>query len=222
MRGHGVRATAASVRRGKQVRLSLRLLGLVGAAALTACLPSNGPTLTFIQSVDAGSDQPVDLAGIGGPMREVYAFVVIEGLTAELVSKAGEAELVFRYQLVNRSDDELELPPNTEYARPYYLFGSAQLSIERLGKDPAIPGISAPFERSDGYYATGGMELVLDFVPGRYKLEPHESVEYEGRLDISSFPPGEYRLTVIYQTLPGDRSPPLELDLSALEFRLDR
>lgn len=152
-------------------------------------------------------------------MADVYQALALEDL--RLQPKPPEAgEMVVEYWLVNRSTQRLLVPPNAKFGRPYYLVGVIDEWVERLGGSGAIPGAPPWLERVGRRYRVHGGVVVLDFVPGKGSLEAGERVLFRRSFDIQGFPPGRYRYTVEFKTLPENGGGRVLQRLTA-EFTLD-
>jgi hypothetical protein len=140
------------------------------------------------------------------PLEELYMALRPEDLAA-LDARgtfiAGE-EIWFRYKLVNRGATELVVPLIDFYGDLFYLAGSEQAWVQRLGEDPSIPCLPAPASDAQGRYAAGGQILAFPGPPGPH-IAPGDGLVRDSVLyDTSCLTAGQYRYFVEYRTLAED------------------
>lgn len=134
-------------------------------------------------------------------MDLVYQSVKLEDILTDKPSYKSGEEVKVSYQLVSRSGEVLNVPENNEYSQPFYLIGSIQRWIERLGSDPTIPGLSGG--RDGAKYASGGEIIPIERYIDKISLQPSESIPFTFSLDTTGYPVGKYRFYVEYKTVGG-------------------
>jgi hypothetical protein len=140
------------------------------------------------------------------PLQDLYAALRPEDL-ATLDGRgaftAGE-EITFRYELVNRGSWELVVPLIDFYGDLFYLAGSEQAWVQRLGDDSSIPCLSSSVVDDEGRYAVGGQILAFPGSPGP-RVAPGDALPRNAVLyDTSCFATGQYRYFVEYRRLAED------------------
>jgi hypothetical protein len=140
------------------------------------------------------------------PLANLYATFRPEGLETQngrTAFAAGE-EIAFDYQLVNRGSTELVVPLIDFYGDLFYLAGSEQTWVERLGNDTSIPCMTSSAVDEQGRYAVSGQILAFPGPPGP-RVAPGDSLDRETVLsDTSCFATDKYRFFVEYRRLAED------------------
>jgi hypothetical protein len=144
-------------------------------------------------------------AAAGGPppapMDDIYAALHIENLRTEsgATSFPVGTNIRFAFDLVSDSRRPLVVPFDTQFG--FYLLGTQQTWILRLGADPSLP---MPFSgRKGDWYAAGGSIIVAT------DLDKHQRVVFDATFPLLSdlptpgFPPGTYRYFVEYKPVGG-------------------
>ncbi len=177
-----------------------------------------GPLVTSCAALRP-SEAPGESSAAAALMEAVYQSLVLEDLAHELRTQEDGFSLDVHYDWVNRSQASLVIPPNTDYARPYYVLGAWHEWIERLD-GAAIPGAPDWMRQEGARYSIAGGVLVLDFVPGRNRLLTGERIPVMRSVDLADFPSGRYRYTVEYERLDTDLAEGHLLGDWSVEFEL--
>jgi hypothetical protein len=136
-------------------------------------------------------------------MAEIYAALRMENLvpySGSTMFTSGDY-VYFTFDVRNTSSSPLALPENLDYGRSFYLVGTIQTWLERLGPDPTIPSMWWA-GRDGNRYAAGGeiFAVVLpdNTIPGGGVIRRYEA------LSTTGFPAGHYRYYVEYKRLWSD------------------
>jgi hypothetical protein len=102
------------------------------------------------------------------------------------------------YKLTNTSDDDLRVPVDKSYSRPFNLVGSRQHWVERQGDESTIPGISPRIGRQGSKYAAGG-----SIIPTKATIAAGESLSFQQRVSTKGYPAGKYTYYIEYKKVGG-------------------
>lgn len=141
---------------------------------------------------------------LASPIETIYSALRLGDLQTDRPIYTSGDEVVLTYALINKSDNTLVVPLNTDFSQPYYLIGSEQYWIERLGPNSTIPGIPAVTGRYGIRYAAGGAIIPVDWRLGKRVILPAEGVPMGNNHSTKGYPPGQYRLYVEYKRLSGE------------------
>jgi hypothetical protein len=148
-------------------------------------------------------------------MDNIYNALRLENLVADKAYYTSGEDVVFSYKLTNVSSQTLVIPENNDYSRSFYLVGTIQTWIERLGSDNNSPSISDETWRNGARYSSGGS--IIDVGPDKRVIEPGESIPLEFILRfflrLTSLHPGMYRVYVDYERLDGSVIQTLSVDI---------
>jgi len=140
------------------------------------------------------------------PLADLYTAFRPEALRTQngrLAFAAGEV-IAFDYQLVNGGPTELAVPLIDFYGDLFYLAGSEQTWIQRLGNDSSIPCLASHVVDQEGRYADSGQILAFPGPPGP-RVAPGDSLLRDVVLsDTSCFATSRYRFSVEYRRLAQD------------------
>jgi hypothetical protein len=143
----------------------------------------------------------------GTPLTVVYDALRPERLqtTDGLASYPQSREIAFRFELVNRSARPVTLPLVDYYGDTYYVAGTIQTWLERLGPDAEVDCFPRA-GRKEHWYATGGW-IAVSAIP--VTIEPGSSLPPLFDTSLSSsqtscLPAGDYRFHVEYKPLDGE------------------
>lgn len=142
----------------------------------------------------------------------IYNAIKLENLKTDRTTYASGDDVIITYELVNRSDETIVVPENTDYSQSYYLVGTIQRWIERLGNDNYMPFSTA---KEGNKYAAGGEIIPVTFYKDGTTLKPDESIPLKITLNTANFSEGTYRFYVEYKKLEGD-----VLQTASTEFKI--
>jgi hypothetical protein len=98
--------------------------------------------------------------------------------------------IVFSFEVVNRSGQELMIPVKNQF----HVFGTQQVWIERMGMDSKIPVMPPRVAYYKGRYAQGGSDILA-----RPVVVKGESFRFNRTINTDGFPPGSYRVHVEFK-----------------------
>ncbi|MEM1297181.1 MAG: hypothetical protein AAGH89_17580 [Verrucomicrobiota bacterium] len=118
-------------------------------------------------------------------------------LSKEVVTAGEKVEL--DYAFVNTSGQDLVVPLNSNYSRPYHLIGTGQAWIERMGSSDHIPAFSRNIARQGRRYAAGGA-----IIQAPESIAPGGKVARKKTVDTTGYPAGTYTIYIEYKKLRTD------------------
>jgi hypothetical protein len=165
--------------------------------------PTSTLTSENSQQVNAPTESTSNSNGTQQPstMEFIYNAIKLENIKTDRTIYASGDDVIITYELVNRSDETIVVPENTDYSQSFYLVGTIQRWIERLGNENYIPSSAA---RDGNKYAAGGEIIPITFYKDGTTLTPGESIPLEITLNTANFSEGLYRFYVEYKKLEGD------------------
>lgn len=158
----------------------------------------------------AGAPQKAETPA-GNTMATIYKSLRITDARVVSESASPGDVVTVAYKLTNTTDQDLQIPVNQSYSRPFRLVGTLQHWIERKGGDGTISGISPRTARKGSRYAAGG-----SIVPTPSSLGAGKSLPFQKRISTTGFPRGRYTYYVVYQELEG-----AELQTVEVNFELN-
>jgi hypothetical protein len=191
---------------------TVRILRWAAPLVVVLLLCGSGTYLvqpSTVQAADPSPSMADDLQqgepGSSSQLEDLYEALRPESLRTEsgdTTFEHGGSAIGFEYDLVNRSDGSVVFP-YLEYGDSwFYLAGTEQTWIERLGRDPSISCVPEA-GRKGTWYAAGGQLLVAG---EPVTLGPGESLARHTRLPASTtacFEAGKYRYHIEYKPLDG-------------------
>ncbi len=102
------------------------------------------------------------------------------------------------YKLTNTSDDDLRIPVDKSFSRPFNLVGTRQHWVERQGDESTIPAIPLRTGRQGSRYAAGG-----SIIPTKATIVASESLSFQQRVSTKDYPAGKYTYYIEYKKVRG-------------------
>jgi hypothetical protein len=152
--------------------------------------------LDLLKSLSTSNDSK---PRIPTPINDIYQALKVQNIRTKGNHFSPGDVVTVTYNLVNTAGETLQVPLNHTYSNPYYLVGSQQHWIERLGRDSKIPSMPTRIARVGSRYAAGGR-----IIRTKPTISAGESLSMQQRIQTQGFPPGKYRYFIEYKQLENE------------------
>jgi serine/threonine protein kinase len=162
-------------------------------------------------------ESPAVVESLTAAMAPVYKAMRISNAQVSGGPHAVGDTVTIKYNLTNTSAQDLQIPIDRSYSRPFRLVGVHQHWVERQGKDSTIPSLAKGPARKGRLYAAGGSIIPTDAV-----IPAGMGPAFSPQLNTTGYPPGDYKFVIEYKAVRGDVIETSEVDFTLGEAKSDK